>query len=61
MNASPDRLYELLPAVYRQRDLDQGQVLRALLRIVAGQMNLVEAELAEPARHLRLRGVGNGK
>jgi hypothetical protein len=45
MNASPDRLYELLPAVYRQRDLDQGQVLRALLRIVTGQLNLVEADM----------------
>jgi hypothetical protein len=45
MTASPDRLYELLPAVYRQRDLAQGQVLRALLRIVTEQMNLVEADM----------------
>jgi hypothetical protein len=45
MNPSPDRLYDLLPAVYRQRDLDQGQVLRALLRIITEQMNLVESNM----------------
>jgi hypothetical protein len=45
MNTSPDRLYELLPAVYRQRDVDQGLVLQALLRIVAEQMNLLEADM----------------
>lgn len=49
--ASPDRLFDLLPAWYRQ--LDIGQVpeggsagpLQSLLRIVSEQVNLVEADI----------------
>jgi hypothetical protein len=37
----PDRLYQLLPAVYRERDAAEGLPLRALLRLVAEQADLV--------------------
>ncbi|MEP6570458.1 MAG: hypothetical protein ABJC10_11855 [Acidobacteriota bacterium] len=42
-----DRLYELLPIVYRQRDTEVGQPLRALLQVVSEQVNLVEADIAQ--------------
>jgi len=42
----PDRLYELVPVVYRLRDADQGYPLRALLRVIAEQVNLVEQDIA---------------
>ncbi len=41
-----DRLYELLPVVYRQRDAGQGFPLRALLRVIAEQVNVVEDDIA---------------
>jgi hypothetical protein len=42
-----DRLYKLLPAIYRQRDVEQGMPLRALLQVIAEQVNLVEADIAQ--------------
>lgn len=42
-----DRLYELLPAVYRIRDADQGESLKAFLRVIAGQVNLVEDDIQQ--------------
>lgn len=42
----PDRLYDLLPAIYRQRDAEQGYPLRALLQVVAEQVDLLEADIA---------------
>lgn len=42
-----DRLYELLPVVYRMRDAEQGEPLKALLRVIAEQVNLVEADIAQ--------------
>ena len=47
MSQSPDRLYELLPAVYRQRDVEEGYPLRALLRVIAEQVNIVEDDIAQ--------------
>jgi hypothetical protein len=47
MEESLDRLYELLPVVYRQRDADQGYPLRALLQVIAEQVNVVEADVAQ--------------
>ena len=41
-----DRLYDLLPAVYRQRDELQGHPLRDLLRVIAEQVNVVEDDIA---------------
>ncbi len=41
-----DRLYELLPAIYRIRDAEQCEVLKALLRVIGEQVNLVEEDIA---------------
>jgi hypothetical protein len=40
-----DRLYDLLPAVYRQRDEPHGLPLRDLLRVIAEQVNLIEDDI----------------
>jgi hypothetical protein len=45
MNGKADRLFELLPAIYRLRDADQGWPLRALLQVIAEQVNVVEADI----------------
>lgn len=44
-----DRLYELLPTVYRIRDAEQGGQLKlkALLRIITEQVNLVEDDIKQ--------------
>jgi hypothetical protein len=41
----PDRLYNLMPAVYRERDADQGFPLRDLLRIVTEQADIVYTDV----------------
>jgi len=43
----PDRLYKLLPVIYRQRDAEQGWPLQALLRVIAEQVNYVEDDIAQ--------------
>jgi hypothetical protein len=47
MDENIDRLYDLLPAVYRSRDTEQGLPLKALLRVIAEQVNIVEADIAQ--------------
>ena len=47
MSDRTDRLYELLPAIYRMRDAEQGYPLKALLRVVAEQVNLVEDDIRQ--------------
>lgn len=47
MSADPDRLYHLLPVVYRLRDAEQGYPLRALLQVITEQVELVEADIAQ--------------
>src|SRR5512141_1988588 len=47
MNPNPDRLYELLPVIYRQRDAEQGYALRALLQVIAEQVDIVEQDIAQ--------------
>ncbi|HEX2832572.1 MAG TPA: hypothetical protein VHW00_06135 [Thermoanaerobaculia bacterium] len=42
-----DRLYELLPVYYRQKDVEQGSPLRDLLRAIAEQVQLVEDDIAQ--------------
>jgi hypothetical protein len=42
-----DRLYDLLPAIQRLRDADRGYPLRALLQVIAEQVNLVDADIAQ--------------
>lgn len=46
MSANIDRLYELLPAIHRIRDVEQGESLKALLRVISEQVNLVEEDIA---------------
>ena len=40
-----DRLYALLPAIHRMRDADRGYPLKALLRVIAEQVNVVEDDI----------------
>lgn len=47
MNTSSDRLYELLPPIYRMRDAERGYPLRALLGVITEQVNLVEADITQ--------------
>ncbi|MDB5732066.1 MAG: hypothetical protein JWQ03_1961, partial [Variovorax sp.] len=42
----PERLYRLLPALYRVRDADQGEPLRALLAVIEGELERIEADTA---------------
>ncbi|MEA3275623.1 MAG: DUF11 domain-containing protein [Pseudomonadota bacterium] len=45
MKRSPDRLFDLLPVVHRQRDAEQGYPLRALLQVIAEQVDVVEDDI----------------
>jgi len=47
MSFDIETLYALLPAVYRLRDAEQGEPLKALLSIIAGQIAIVEEDLAQ--------------
>lgn len=38
---SPDRLYDLLPALHRLRDIDEGRPLQTLLRVITEQADIV--------------------
>ena len=42
-----DRLYALLPAVHRMRDAERGYPLKALLRVIAEQVNVVEDDITQ--------------
>ncbi|MFL6247280.1 MAG: hypothetical protein ACJ74H_14710 [Thermoanaerobaculia bacterium] len=46
IDARIDRLYRLLPAVYRARDAGEGLPLRDLLRVIAEQVMVVEDDIA---------------
>ncbi|HEX7288152.1 MAG TPA: hypothetical protein VF532_18340 [Candidatus Angelobacter sp.] len=45
MTATADRLYNLLPTVYRLRDFDQGEPLRALLSLIEQEYGDVEQDI----------------
>ena len=47
MSFDADRLYTLLPAVYRSRDPEQGGPLRALLAVIAEQAVVLEENLEQ--------------
>lgn len=47
MNSTEDRVYDLLPAIYRQRDAKRGWPLKALLRVIANEANFVEADIKQ--------------
>ncbi len=42
-----DRLYALLPSIHLVRDAAQGYPLKALLRVIAEQVNVVEDDIAQ--------------
>jgi hypothetical protein len=46
MTKAPDRLYDLIPVIYRLRDADQGYPLRALLQVIAEQVEVVEDDIS---------------
>src|SRR6185437_6437823 len=46
MTAKPDRLYDLLPVVYRLRDAEQGYPLRDFLRVLSAQADVLEQDIA---------------
>jgi hypothetical protein len=45
MTTTPESLYELLPAIYRIRDAEQGEPLKALLSVMARQVNVLEEDI----------------
>ncbi|MBP1468336.1 hypothetical protein EYB53_021675 [Candidatus Chloroploca sp. M-50] len=47
MSYTPDRLYELLPTIYRVRDAEQGYPLRELLRIVNEQAQVLDDDITQ--------------
>jgi hypothetical protein len=47
MSFDVDRLYNLLPAIYRIRDAAQGEPLKALLSVIADQVVILEENLAQ--------------
>ncbi len=40
-----DRLFNLLPAIYRQRDISQGDALRSLMMVMESELQLLEADM----------------
>ena len=44
---SDDTLYELLPAIYRTRDEDEGHPLRSLLRAIASEADRLAADIGQ--------------
>jgi hypothetical protein len=42
-----DRLYELLPAIYRVRDAENGMPLRALMQVIAGQAAVLQDNIRQ--------------
>lgn len=47
MSLSAERLYQLLPALYRLRDADQGQPLQALVAVLAQEFAALEENLEQ--------------
>ena len=47
MSFDLDRLYEMLPAVYRTRDFKEGEPLKALLSLIVEQIEALEEDLAQ--------------
>lgn len=47
MSFDAERTYELLPAIYRVRDAERGEPLKALLSVIADQVGVLEEDLAQ--------------
>lgn len=45
--SSRDRLYELLPALYRARDAERGEPLRVLLAIIGEELARIETDIGD--------------
>ena len=45
-DAAQDRLYSLLPAIYRLRDAAEGEPLRALLAVIGDELGLVDDDIS---------------
>jgi hypothetical protein len=46
MSLNTETLYRLLPAIYRIRDVEQGEPLKALMAVIARQAELLEADIS---------------
>ena len=47
MSLAAERLYALLPAVYRVRDEQQGRPLHALVSLIAQELELLEENIEQ--------------
>jgi hypothetical protein len=47
MEQVTNRLYQLLPVIYRQRDYEHGEPLKALLQVMSEQLDLVEGDISQ--------------
>jgi hypothetical protein len=47
MSLAPDKLYDLLPAIHRIRDTEQGEPLRQLLAVITQQVDILEEDLEQ--------------
>jgi hypothetical protein len=47
MSFDAQRLYDLLPTIYRIRDAEQGEPLKALLSVIAEQIAVLEEDLEQ--------------
>jgi hypothetical protein len=47
MSFDVERMYELLPAIYRIRDEDRGEPLKTLFSVIADQVGVLEEDLAQ--------------
>ncbi len=47
MNNTADRLYDLLPSIYRIRDAEQGGALKDFISVIAEQVEALEENLAQ--------------
>ena len=45
-DATQERLYGLLPAIYRLRDAAEGEPLRALLAVIGDELGLVDDDIS---------------
>ncbi|TFH50625.1 MAG: hypothetical protein E4G89_03000, partial [Methanothrix sp.] len=45
MSREEERLYNLLPAAYRQKDHEEGQPLRALMAVIEEEMTAIESDI----------------
>jgi hypothetical protein len=46
MSLTADKIYELIPATYRIRDVEQGEPLKALIEVLAREAGIVEEDIA---------------